>query len=160
MLKLIGASALSAGALLICRELGKRRAERLLLCEEFYRFVSHIRLQISCYLRPAAELAEGFDSELLTRVGFLPLIKECGICSAFLNVRDRLSLSEEEKRVLGGLFSSIGTGYMENEIKKIDAYSAELYRFLENERAELPKETRLTNTLFAAASLGIIIFLI
>ncbi len=160
MLKLIGVCAMAAGTLLVSRELAEKRKERLLLCEEFYRFVSHIRLQISCFLRPANELAEGFQSELLSKIGFLASIAEQGVYNAFEDVREKLLLSEDEKRVLGGLFSSLGTGYMENEIKQIDAYGAELYRLLEKERADLPKRSRLVNTLLGAASLGIIILLI
>lgn len=160
MLKLIGVCAMAAGTLLVCRELADKRKKRLFLCEEFYRFVSHIRLQISCFLRPVSELAEGFRSDILSEIGFLPSIAEQGIFGAFESVCERISLSEEEKRILGGLFSSLGTGYMENEIKQIDAYSAELYRLLENERADLPKRSRLVNTLLTAASLGIIILLI
>ena len=160
MLKLIGVCAMAAGTLMVCRELTEKRKERLLLCEEFYRFVSHIRLQISCFLRPTSELADGFSSEILSKIGFLPLIAEKGIFGAFESVKDKISLSEEEKRALGGLFSSLGSGYMENEISKIDAYGRELYRFLEEEREELPRRSRLVNTLLTAASLGIIILLI
>ena len=151
---------MAAGTFLVSRELAEKRKERLLLCEEFYRFVSHIRLQISCFLRPANQLAEGFQSELLSKIGFLPSIAEDGVYNAFQGVREKISLSEDEKRVLDGLFSTLGTGYMENEIKQIDAYGAELYRLLENERDDLPKRTRLVNTLLGAASLGIIILLI
>ena len=89
MLKLIGICAMAAGTLLVCRELAEKRKQRLLLCEEFYRFVSHIRLQISCFLRPASELAQGFQSELLSEIGFLPSIAEEGIYSAFERACER-----------------------------------------------------------------------
>ena len=160
MLKLAGICAMAAGTLLVCQHLGEKRKERLLLCEEFYRFVSHIKLQISCFRRPINELADGFRSDILTDIGFLSAIKESGILGAFESVRDKISLSEEEKRVLAALFSSLGTGYMENEIQQLDAHGGELYRLLEKERAELTRQSRLVNTLLTAASLGVIILLI
>ena len=69
-------------------------------------------------------------------------------------------LTAEEGRILSSLFSEIGCGYMEEQIKLIDGCSAEFYSLLVAERENAEKDIRLINTVSASITIGILIFLL
>lgn len=160
MLKLVGMLIFLSGILLVCRELTVRRKRRLAICEELGMLISHIRLQIGCFLRPLDELLVGYSSDLLEETGFLRKAKNEGLSAAFRNMKASLPLTKEEKAVIERLFSSLGAGYMQDEIKLIDAANAEFNTLLERNRASLTSDIKLHNTLLTAAAIGLVIFLV
>ncbi|MBQ8689510.1 MAG: hypothetical protein IJ515_04015 [Clostridia bacterium] len=161
MIKAAGICILIFTLLYISSETVRKKNDALLLCEEFYRFLSHMRLQISCYLRPADELYLGFESKALDDIGFIGALKDgCSIGEAYKKAARKISLPTEVDRVLLSLFSSLGGSYLEEEIKLIDSHREELSVLLEREREESPKRAKMIRTLSVAISLGIIIFVI
>ena len=158
-MKWIGICILLFTFFLASRELAARRRRRTLIYEECYRFIQHVRLQVGCYLKPVCELACGFESPVLCEVGFLSRL-EGGVSprDAIEASSLRRELGEEGYRVLFSMFSAIGGGYMDDEIKLIDECASAFLRLVERERSESPRGLRLIRTLCGAAALGIIIF--
>ena len=130
------------------------------MLEELFRFVLHIRVQISCFLRPPSELARGFCSLLLEESGFLSDIGGgMNILQAFNKLALRENISEEGERALRDLFSSMGKGYLEDEIRLIDSALSVLSPLVEKERSGALRDSRLISTLSASFALGVIILL-
>ncbi len=139
----------------------KHTKKRLLEYEGFLEFISHVRLQMSCYLKPARQLAEGFYSKPLADSGFLEYIGKCeSISEAYRRAEGRLSLSKEERKLLSGLFSSLGEGYLHDELKLIDAYRSQLEEGFFRLKKDAPKNSKLISTLSVTAAVGFLILVI
>lgn len=160
MIKLIGICILLFTSMLISGELVSRRRHRLVLCEELLRFVSYIRLQIGCFLRPIPEVVGSFCSDEFNKCGFLPEVSDADLAACFLSSDVPKLVGTECSRIMESLFSSLGTGYLEDEIKLIDVHRAQLTELVERERAETVRQVRLIRTLAGSASLGLVIFII
>ena len=160
-MKYVGILCVLVASVLISGEYCRYMNKRVLECRDFVSFISHMRIQVGCFLRPVRELAIGFSSESLDRTGFLEaLTYSQNISEAYSKCEPYLSLSSEEREVLSGFFSSFGDGYLDEQIKLIDStYSRmeELYLRLSGERV---KNTRLVSTISVTAALGFIIFVI
>lgn len=135
----------------------KRRT--LSLCEEIYALLLHIKLEVSCYLRPVGEILKGYSSPMLEEIGFLPVARREGLSRALVECAD-CRLSSEEVRLLSSLFSSLGTGYARDEIKLMEGVAQEFSRLLKERRSLIAKDIKLINTLCASAALGTLILLI
>lgn len=160
-MKIVGICILLFAFLLTSRELTERRRRRVVLFEECYRFIQHIRLQIGCYLRPVCDIAENFESAALSGAGFLDRLSAGEIpMDALSHSSLRRELGDEGYRVLSSLFATLGSGYMDDEMKLIDSCASQFLRLLETEREESPRGIRLIRTLCAGAALGIIIFVV
>lgn len=159
MLKLIGICILLFTSILICRELIAIRQRRLLLCEELLRLVSYLRLQIGCFLRPLSEVVAGFDSEALSECGFLPPGEGVDLRRALCESEVPGLVGEECARIIDSLLSSLGSGYLDDEVKLLDTYRAQLSEVVEKRRIDTAKEMRLIRTLTATASLGFVILI-
>lgn len=139
----------------------KYMKKRLLECEGFLAFISHLRLQMSCYLKPIRQLCDGFYSKSLDESGFLEYIGECGnIYEAYKMAESRLSLSKEERELVSGLFSSLGEGYLDDELKLIDAYRDRLEAHFLILKKEAPKNSKLLSTVSVTAAIGFLIFML
>lgn len=161
MIKIFGICILLFAFFLATSDLTKRRSRRLLILEELLRFCTHARVQISCFLRPPSELWVGFESVPLSECGFLGSLKEQkGLSAAYSEIPDALRPRGEADRILRSLFSSVGTGYLKDELELLDTHVAELSAIVERQRHESPKEARLIRTIGAAISLGFVIFII
>ena len=132
--------------------------ERILLLEELCDFVRQMRLEVSCYLKPIAEV--NYTSVLLDKVGFFKDIKEIGIAEAFLKLENKLFLGERNRENLRRFFSSVDKGYIADEIKLMDEALSELTDLIKQEREAEPRQKKLTMTLSCSASLALIILLI
>ena len=139
----------------------KHMKKRLSECEGFLSFIAHIRLQMSCFLKPPKALSDGFYSKPLSESGFLEYIAECdSIYDAYKMAERKFSLSAEERGVLEKLFSSLGGGYLEDEIKLIDAYQGQLQSHFEVLKKEAPRNSKLLSTVSVTAAIGFLILLI
>ena len=107
---------------------------------------------------PPCDLGRGFSGCEID--GFVNGISEKGIRAAYEDSEQYLSLSQNERNILRGLFSSVGSGYLEDELKRIDkaeeALLLEYNRF--RERAE--KDVKLVSALSATAAVGVFIIII
>lgn len=160
MLKLVGICILLFTSVLISRELVSIRRKRLAVCEELLRFVSFLRLQIGCYLRPASDVAQEFRSSELSACGFLTDGGREDLSADFLASGAPQIAGKECARIVESLFSSLGAGYLDDEIGLIDAHRAELAELVETERTEAARQIRLIRTLTASATVGLIILII
>ena len=75
-------------------------------------------------------------------------------------MRKRLSLSEEELKPLEALFSSLGQGYLEEEMKLINMCESEMRGMVEKINRESPKSIKLISTLSVTAAVGFFILVI
>ena len=160
MLKLVGICILLFTSMLVSRELVAARRQRLALCEELLRFVSFLRLQIGCFLRPMAEVAREFRSDSLCACGFLCEGDFDDLGRSFSSSDAPKIVGKECTRIAESLFSSLGSGYLDDEIGLIDAHRAELAALVDAERTEAARQIRLIRTLTASASVGLIILII
>ena len=160
MLKLIGVCILLFTSVLISRELVARRRRRLALCEELLRLVGFLRLQIGCFLRPIGDVISDFESAEFSACGFLPSERYADPRQAFLDSDAPSIAGRECARIVDSLLSSLGTGYLDDEVKIIDQHRAELCAAVEAERTETDRQVRLIRTLTASAAPGSVILII
>ena len=160
-MKYVGILCVLAASVLISGEYSRYMNKRVLECRDFVSFISHMRIQVGCFLRPVKELGIGFSSESLAGSGFLEALSHSeNISEAYSKCEPSLSLSSEEREVLCDFFSSFGDGYLDEQLKLIDSAHSrmqELYLRLSTERV---KNTRLVSTVSVTAALGFIIFVI
>ncbi len=160
-MKLIGIFLLLAAAFVTSREYSKYMEKRMLECKAFLSFIAHMRVQVGCFLRPVKELATGFSSPPLEKVGFVHALRDSeGIFAAYKRCESALSLSEEERTVLNTFFSSFGEGYLDDGIRLIDAAYSDMNKLHEKLCEKKANNTRLVTVLSATSALGIIIFVI
>ncbi len=145
---------LLAALLLHRREERRRLAEYRGLC----RLVQHVREALSRAPEPLSPVFARFEDEALARAGFLSLLREKGLSYALAS--DTLHLEEAEllpfkdyARVLGGRL------YVE-ERAAIDALASEAAARLSQKEAALPKNERLTGTLFFSGGMLILLLLL
>lgn len=161
MFKYFGFFLILLAAFLINREYKGALERRFRQCEEFCRFVKHVRVKIACYLSPAGEWSSDFSSAELEKCGFLQAASvSSSLSEAFSACEDKLSLGEPEKTVLKNLFSEMGSSYMLDELRVIDRYSAELDKECAKLSGEYTKNIKVINTLTACVSIGAIILFI
>lgn len=115
-MKYIGAMMIFLSAFAVGISAGDREKRRLKECEEFLRFFEYIKNQVGYFLMPTKLIYRGFESEVLSRTGFLAAL--CGFerddvyydawVKAFDSCEDRMTLSSEEKAIVRGFGAGIG----------------------------------------------------
>ena len=138
----------------------KKQKNEIFTFEELVRFIERIRMEIGCYLKPLSEISAEFRSDPLFQLGFLDDIAVGGVSFAYERLAEKIKFSDEEDRLLGRFFSTIGKGYAEDELKLADATLTELDRILKQKRENAPKEKKLSLTLSCAGALALIILLV
>lgn len=160
-MKYIGIFAVLLAAAAGAREFSRIKKKHLRECRDFLAFISHLRIQLGCFLRTPRELAASFSSEALSASGFLGALGEgADFISAFEAARPRLSLSGEEEELLHTLFSSLGEGYLEDGMKIIDSSYLRLESLYRELSAESKKSIRLASALSVTGALGFLILVI
>lgn len=150
-----------AAAFLLSREYARYIGKRAVQCEEFLSFIAYMRIQVGCFLRPARELAAGFHSRELERIGFLGAVNEgVSLFEAYKSTEDSLVLSKEEREVLRTLFSSLEECYLDDGIRIIDSSYKEMEKLCRKIRDERPKNVKLAATLSVTASVGFLILVL
>ena len=148
-------------AFFVSEEYRRRVKRRVAECRDFLAFLSHMRVQVGCFLKPTKQLGEGFHSESLSEAGFIDaLAVSDSIGQAFSACESRLSLSRDEKETLSLFFSSFGEGYLDGQIKLIDAANAKMESLYASLASESVKNTRLVMAISVTAAIGLIIFVI
>ncbi len=158
----IFAIALIMGAAIVCRRAYVKFVSRSL--EEyrgFIRYLEHIEGRIGCYLERGDSLSEGFSSAALDRCGFLGALRE-GMChkDAFARAEGELALDEDGKRLLEGFFASLGTGYLERELRALDLTLQRLRQAERVQSEELVKKIKVAGSVCICAALGVILLII
>ena len=70
-MKYIGIFAVLLAAMAGAREFSRIKKKQTRECRDFLAFISHLRVQVGCFLRTPRELAANFSSESLRECGFL-----------------------------------------------------------------------------------------
>lgn len=159
-MKILGIALIMLSACAFSREKNRAAERRLAVLEELFRLADTMKLEIGCYLRPMSEIVSSFNSEVLERYGFISDFSSIGAYEAYLRLQSRVTLGEEEKKLMATFFSRLGKGYADDEMKLIEAFSAQLLLVLQKEREALPKQKKLSATLSCAAALAVIILLV
>ena len=157
-MKLLGFFMIAAAAIAASLEYSKRVRKRLRESECFLEFIRHMRIQLGCFMRPPCDLGRGFSSCEID--GFVSGISDNGIRAAYESAESGLSLSPNEKDILRGLFSSVGSGYLEDELKRIDKAEDAFLREYNDFKARAAKDVKLVSALSATAAVGIFIIII
>ena len=157
MLKALGFLFLFIASTGVCKLLADRRLHALITCEECVRFVSYLRIRIGCYLEPIDVAAASFKSDVFSSLGLDKKIKELGPYAAFSEMGQALPLTPDVRRLMLELCENLGSGYVDDELKLIDSYIAELSRIKSEAREKIPNENKLVTTLISGAVLGLII---
>lgn len=160
-MRYIGIFLVLLAALIFSREYSRYMRKRLRECEGFLSFISYMKIQVGCFMRPLRELASGFSSKPLSEIGFIAsLEKSDGIYEAYKEVEPRLSLSQNEKEVLEVLFSSIGDCYLDEGMKMIDSAYVRAEALYSSLSKECPKNIKLVSALSVTLALGFFILII
>ena len=158
MLKIVGICILLFALICVVGNLRERLRHRAALCGEIYEFLRHIRNRVGCYLLPLREIAFSYST---------PCLEESGVLDALRNGKDpmplfkgKYSLSDNFRRVVGGVLSSFGEGYVDEELRSLDSAINELSVLLAAEESESRKRIKLCSVLSAAVGIGsLILFL-
>lgn len=160
-MKYIGIIAVLLAAAAGAREFSRIKRKHLCECRDFLAFISHLRIQLGCFLRTPRELASNFSSEALSKSGFLGALSDgADFFGAFEKAQPYLSLSREETEVLNTLFSSLGEGYLEDGIKIIESSYSRLELLYRELSAECKKSIKLASALSVTGALGFLILVI
>lgn len=160
-MKYIGIFAVLIATAAGAREFSGIKKKHLHECRDFLAFISHLRIQLGCFLRTPREMASSFSSEVLSKSGFLGALSDgADFLSAFELALPHLSISREEEELLHTLFYSLGEGYLENGIKIIDSTYSRLETLYRELSAECKKSIKLASALSATGALGFLILVI
>ena len=160
MLKILGAVAISAVALMLSAWYGEYLWWRVREGRAFVGLVERMAGEISRYLTPPARIFDGYDDPILERLGFLPLARTEGVDHAFRKIRHKLIMPVKGVELLGRLFSGFGRDYKEGEVERLTEAGRELSEIMATEEGELPRSLKVGRVLISAAALGLIILII
>ena len=158
-MKLLGLALLLICALVISREYSRYLKKRIAECEGFISLITHMRLEMKCFLRPPRDIGRGFESTAIN--SFISALEgEESVYLAYSKSRPSFSLTVEERAPLEELFSSIGVCYADDGVRLID----EALERLEELRGRLTSDglrgARVFKTVSAAVSVGLFILFI
>ena len=135
--------------------------KRLSECRAFLAFINHIRVQVGCFLKPVRELGLGFRSEPLSECGFIDALSNSeSIYEAYKKSEERLSLSADERAVLESLFLPFGEGYLEEEIRIIEAAKEQMEAMCAELSEKSAKNIKLVTVLSVTAALALLLLVI
>ena len=127
----------------------------------FVRLIEHMKDRMECYLETPLEWARDFSSDELEQIGFLGEIRNGrDMNSAYVACSGNLSIGNEAKSVLSGLFSHLGEGYLGTEIGIIKASLDKLKKMEETARVEKVNKTKAAGAMIGAVSIGAIILVL
>lgn len=160
MLKILGAAAISAAAVMLSAWYGEYLWRRVREGNAFLGLIERMAGEISRYLTPAAKIFESYDDPILERLGFLALARTEGVGHAFRKTRHRLIMPGKGVELLGRLFSGFGRDYRDGEVERLTDARRELAEIMAAEESELPRSLKVGRVLICAAALGVIILII
>ena len=160
-MKYIGIILFMGAVMFFSDEYRKRAWRELSEAEDFLSFISHIRLQMGCFLAEPKDFFQNFSSENFDRIDFGSLVASgMSLSEAFSAVSEQLSLREEDKDTLGELFSRLGDGYLDDGIKLLDSTYQRFEKRCESIRAETKKNSRIVAVTSASISVGVLLLIL
>ena len=158
MLKIIGVCMLLFTFTYLSAYLGNVMRRRVEVGREVYDLLRYIRRRVGCYLLPITEIAASYSTPHLEASGFLERIR----CAQdpLPSLTGRYKATNGVMRIAEGVFSSLGTGYLEDEVRLLDGAVAELSSVLASDEVECKKRTRLYSVLICAVGVGSLILVL
>lgn len=154
-MRYIGASLIFLSAFFCGILAGKRERRRVLECEAFLSLFEYVKNQVGYFLMPTKQIYRGFENAVLSETGFLG-----ELCSheeddvyygaweaALLKCGDKLSLSQEEKKLVLEFGACIGKSDEHMQIKSFDYYIKQMSAEIERARMEAEKNIRVYRTI-------------
>ena len=160
MLRVGGALLLLAGALLFAIDATAAEQKKLRLLEGLLLLVRHIRREIEGPRTPMPQILSSFTHGALEECGFLPVLREAGLAAALCQCREMMPLSGEEMRTLSGFAATLGRSGAKGQVELCDRTAAELERSLAKRREEVPRRTRVLQTLSISGALMLLLLLL
>ncbi len=159
ILKTAGAVLALICALMLSREYEKFERGRVRLAEGFLLLLRDMRSKVDRFLTPESGMLCDFENDALAECGYLASAEELGISDAFFKESDRLSLPEDVKKLLSGIFRDFGREYREGALKILDGGIRELEKLIASMKGEKERSVKLVRTVSVAAALGAVILL-
>ncbi len=161
ILKYCGIALLLFGALSLSRDYTRYCARRLEVCRAFLFFIKHIRAKVGRYLSPRSQWCSDFQDKTLEELGFLPAVRggKSLLEAKDTHLRGSL-LPSDASEALSALFSELGRGYLDEELRSLDGAISALGEICERESLESTRSARIAKTLILGAALGITVLLL
>ena len=161
MLKIIGICILLFAVFVAFAYMRQLEKRRLLLSEELSSFLHFTRRMVGCYLKPTAEIARLFKTDEPELKELKEQIVACGSVGAALHSSGILEkITPRLRQILLDCFEGFGSGYLGDEISRLDYAVNEFDLVLRGERESAPDKLKLSSTLCVALSLGVLILFI
>lgn len=155
----IGALAVIFAAFMIWREYVAHLNCELNWCREFLYAIKDLREKMKCYLDSPTEWARCYESEALSRCGFLDKLQECGdVLAAYRS--SEVCLSDTADEILTNLFERLGEGYIDTELESIELAIARLGEEQTSASLEIGRKSKVAGAFLGAFACGIVIFVI
>ncbi len=160
-LKWGGIGMLMIGALLVSREYEKYLDKRLGEYRGLVAMISHAESEIAKSLAHGEGLWRTFHDDALERCGLLTLLREGeSLQTAFEKSKTKMSLTADAKEKISVLFSGLGKGYVESELKTINNIKESLTDRLKNEEESAEKNLKIARALLLGGALCAVIMII
>jgi hypothetical protein len=128
--------------------------KRLRVLDAWIALISHIRLQIDCYLMPLDRILATADRALLANIGNERAQTADALLKASLPYLDT-----DVAQQLSAFFATLGSTYREEELKCCDYYLARLRTHREAVATSLPARVKAKITLTLCVAVGSVILL-
>ncbi len=127
------------------------------LARAYLSLMKRIREQIFCYSKGVKEIISEVSDEGLE--AFVSMVKEGRRAHEAFALSDTGTLLKEEKELIAECLESLGTGYLESEVKRLDVYIKRLEELISANEAESAKKKKVLLAALLAVSLGVIILI-
>ena len=156
-----GAILLMLGALFVSREYEKYLRRRVAEYRGLVSLINHAEDRIKKSLAHGSGLWRDFSDGAMERCGILDLLRSGeGLYSAFSACSDRLALSREAKARIAEELSTLGRGYMNDELERLSAVGSRLTAECEFEEADADKNIKVSRALLLGGALSAVILVI
>lgn len=156
-LRLSGSILLLVSAVLAARHMNKKAEERLSELSAFICLIKGIRLEVDSFCLPISKILERIDKDILVSCGYREKMSPGSLEELF----SKIDFKGERCRELFSRFSSdFGSGYRDEELRKITYYEELFLVEIKKMSEELPSKKKINITLCISAALAIVILMI
>ena len=156
-LRLLGSALLLLSAALAAKYMNKRAEARVTELGGFLRLIREIRLEVDSFSLPISKIFERIDKDIFIACGYegdLPPSSLEELCSAIEFKGERC------QKLMFGLATDFGSGYRDEELRRLSYYEKELSDELQRLSGELPSKKKINLTLCISAAIAIVILMI
>ena len=160
-MRLCGAVLLVFAALLLSFGYKSFAREGVRQAQAFLELLSGLKRHISLSGAPIDRFVSEGKNRVLSELGFYREYSTRGsLYGAFSAVSSRLAVPKEIKGLLSELFSEMGRGELEAEVRRIEAGEAELKEMISGYKKDAEHSVRIVSVMLVAGALGLFIILV